>query len=353
MFRHPKNSQFSALLFLAGMLASVTIPSAIGKPEGWAVYLDQDLFVPTRNEDRDYTMGLGIELFWAEDKAKAGILDKALDKFNNTFGIKGENNDFRKSFLFGTTTFTPDDLSDPNPIFDDRPYASLFYLSSKRIAISCADGSGNCEPTVLGSEFLVGLIGTDISNTVQTEFHQAYRSISDDDTPVDPQGWNHQISDGGEPVVRYRLSFGRALFSNEYLDIAYTSDMSLGYQTNASIGGQIRLGWLDSGFWSLPYDPINRGSFIPNKEGNEFYLWGAYRARGIGYDALLQGQFRSSNVTFNSNQIERLVHETGFGATWGTRLFQTSLSASYKSAELKTANERSHFWGSLVFICRL
>ena len=73
----------------------------------------------------------------------------------------------------------------------------------------------------------------------------------------------------------------------------------------------------------------------------------------MGYDALLQGQFRSSEVTFNSNGIERLVHESGFGATYGNRLFQASLSASYKSPELKTGTERSHFWGSLAFVWHL
>ena len=37
------------------------------KLAGWAIYLDQDFFVPSKNEDRDYTMGFGIEWFWKSE----------------------------------------------------------------------------------------------------------------------------------------------------------------------------------------------------------------------------------------------------------------------------------------------
>ena len=31
---------------------------------GYAIYMDQDFFVPSKNEDRDYTMGFAVEWFW-------------------------------------------------------------------------------------------------------------------------------------------------------------------------------------------------------------------------------------------------------------------------------------------------
>ena len=246
-------------------------------------------------------------------------------------------------------TFTPEDLSDPNPIFNDRHYASIWYLSTKRIAIE----EGDDRDTVSGSKFLFGVLGTKLSETFQTEFHQAYRSVSNTDEPVNPLGWDHQISDGSETTLRYRLSFGQSLLKEKHFDLAYASDLSEGYQTNASLGAQIRFGKIDSGFWTMPYDPINRGSFIPAAEGSERYLWGAYRTRIVGYDALIQGQFRSSDVTFGSSEMELLVHGPGIGVTYGNRSFQASLSASDKSPELKRTDERSHFWGSMVFNCRL
>ncbi len=346
---------FKTTLVLACVFGASFASLADGnKLAGWAVYLDQDFFVPSKNEDRDYTMGFGVEWFWEAEPQAVGILDKALAYLNEKVGQKNASAAFQKSLLFGSTTFTPENLGDPNPIFNDRPYASIWYLSSKRIAIRRSDPlDENGRDTAFGSEFLVGLLGTNLSENFQTEFHRAYRSVSNTDEPVDPLGWDHQISDGGEPTLRYRLSFGQSLVKEQFFDIAYTSDISLGYQTNASVGAQFRIGKRDSGFWTLPYDPINLGSFIPGQQGSELYFWGAYRARLVGYDALLQGQFRSSDVTFSYNEIEPLVHETGFGATYGHRRFQVSLSASYKSPELKSATERSHFWGSIAFIWRL
>lgn len=319
---------------------------------GYAIYLDQDFFVPAKNEDRDYTMGFGIEWFWEAEPHSLGFLDKTLGFLNEKVGSRNAVNVFQKSLMLGSLTFTPDDLGNPDPILDDRPYASIWYLSGKRLAIrQSANGKGR--DTTLGSEFLIGILGSDFSKNFQTEFHQAYRSVSNTDEPVDPLGWDHQIANGGEATLRYRQSFGQSLVKEKYFDLAYTSDISLGFQTNASIGTQFRIGKLDSGFWTLPYDPINRGSFIPADKGSELYFWGAYRARLIGYDALIQGQFRSSEVAFSYNEMQQLVHETGFGATYGNRRFQTSLSASYKSSELKISNERSHFWGSIAFVWRL
>ena len=320
---------------------------------GWAVYLDQDFFIPGKNEDRDYTMGFGVEWFWEAEPKTAGFLDNALSFINDQIGTTNQSSKFQKSLLFGSITFTPEDIGDSNPIFNDRPYASIWYLSSKRIAIKEGDDlDPQSRDTVSGSEFLFGVLGTNLSETFQTEFHRAYRSISDTGEPVDPLGWDNQISNGGEPTLRYRLSFAQSLLKEKHFDLAYTSDISLGYQTNASFGAQVRFGLLDSGFWTMPYDPINRGSFIPAAESSELYVWGAYKARLVGYDALIQGQFRSSNVTFSSSEMERLVHESGIGVTYGHRLFQVSLSASYKSTELKNTDERSHFWGGIVLTCR-
>ncbi len=35
---------------------------------GIGIYLDRDMFVPFSNEDRDYTMGMAVEFFWAKEK---------------------------------------------------------------------------------------------------------------------------------------------------------------------------------------------------------------------------------------------------------------------------------------------
>jgi len=108
---------------------------------------------------------------------------------------------------------------------------------------------------------------------------------------------------------------------------------------------------LNSRFWSIPYDPINRGNFLPSYSGKELYAWAAYRSRLVGYDALLQGQFRNSEVTFSSSDLNRLVHEAGIGITGSLDGYQVTLSANMKTAELNRGKaDRTHWWGGTYLV---
>ena len=307
--------------------------------KGIGLYMDQDFLVPGRNEDRDYTMGIAIELFWEDRARNIPFLDDALIQINRYASLELDKEKVKRSLMIGSINFTPDDLGNSEPIFDDRPYASLLYISSKLVVTDAEHA--------IGTELQVGFLGLEIAKVIQTKLHGYTRSLTNDSTPVDPEGWKHQISDGGEPTFKYRVSYGKQFLRNQNIDLAWTADASIGYQTNASLGLQMRLGTRKSAFWTLPYDPVNRGNFIPSKATNEVYFWTAYRARGVIYDALIQGQFRDSDVTFGSSDIKRLVHEAGAGITGTLQSVQLTLSLNYKSTELEGAASRSHYWGGL------
>lgn len=327
------------------MVLSLTLFSAHAEQQdqGVAIYMDQDLFVPFSNEDRDYTMGLAFEFFWEKEKGLYPF-DNLIKNAGKWLGISDKENDIVDSFMLGTLAYTPDDLSDSQPIFNDRPYASLIYLSNKRVR---ADAE-----TALAAEFMIGVIGTGFAREVQTEFHAWYRSLDDSDEPVEPQGWDHQISDGGELTMRLRLTNSRLhkkLSSQGTFDVSSTIGLSLGFQTNASAGVAMRLGKLKSPFWSLPFDPVNRGNFVPSRAKNEWYFWSAMRAHVVAYDALLQGQFRDSDVEYAADEIERLVYDGGAGFTWGFEKSQLTISANAKSADLKVMS-RKQIWGGVHYI---
>lgn len=332
------------LLCAVALSASLSLPGE-SKADGErakyiGIYMDQDFFIPGRNEDRDYTVGIAAELFWEDEAKSVPYLDAALEQINTYTSLGLDKEKVQRSFFVGSVNFTPDDLENSEPIFDDRPYASLLYFSSKLVMADAA------YDRVIGTELQIGILGLEIAKVLQTKFHGYTRSLSGNDTPVDPKGWQHQISDGGEPTFKYRMSYGKQFLRNKYLDLAWTTDASVGFQTNASIGLQMRRGIRRSGFWTLPYDPINRGNFIPvTKKDHEVYFWTAYRARGVIYDALIQGQFRDSEVTFDSHEIKRLVHEAGIGVAGTFRSVQLGLSLNYKSAELEGTASRSHYWG--------
>jgi hypothetical protein len=258
-------------------------------------------------------------------------------------GMGGADDSVVTSFIVGTVNYTPDDLSDPAPIANDRPYASLLYLGNKRVRAS--------KTSAVAAEALVGVIGTDVAREVQQKLHGWWRSAADSSEPVDPQGWTHQISDGGELTMRLRFSNSRLRAESAGLwDVATTWAVSLGYQTNASLGVSGRAGKIGSAFWSIPFDPVNRGSFLPSLSENEWYVWAAYRARLVAYDALLQGQFRHSDVRISTDEIERLLHEGAVGVTAAFGQAQMTFALNAKSAEFKQSKRREHYWGSLNLI---
>ena len=131
-------------------------------------------------------------------------------------------------------------------------------------------------------------------------------------------------------------------------DLAHSWDVNLGFQTNASVGLSGRAGQLSSPFWSVPYDPINRGNFVPAFGGDEWYLWAAGRVRGVAYDALLQGQFRDSLVTVGAGDMRRLVWEAGIGVSKGWSGLQLTLSVNGKAGDTELPNAPDeHYWGGI------
>ncbi|MDH5611513.1 MAG: lipid A deacylase LpxR family protein [Gammaproteobacteria bacterium] len=321
----------------------LSVAQADQPDSGIGLYIDQDMLVPFSNEDRDYTMGMAFEFFWAKEEGLYP-LDNLVRLTSQWLGMDHSNNDIVYSFMLGSVVYTPDDLSDSLPIFDDRPYSSLIYLSNKRVLTD--------HRKALAAEVLIGLLGSNVAKSIQTQLHTAYRAASGSNEPVNPQGWSHQISDGGEPTMRLRLS-GSLLQPDLSMkgrwDLTTSYGLSLGYQTNLNVGVAVRAGSIKSPFWSLPFDPVNRGNFLPSVPEQEWYVWSALRSHLIIYDALLQGQFRESDVQFSANQIERVVFDGAVGLTTGFEKSQITFSLNAKTADLKFMSRRQ-IWGGLNFL---
>jgi len=312
--------------------------------QGVGVYFDQDMLLPLVNEDRDYTMGLGLEFF--EEDQGFYPLEKVLEEAGRLIGVNPRAPRMRRSYLLGSVNFTPDDLSASVPLVNDRPYSSVVFLANKRVL---ADSD-----SAIGVEAQAGLLGTYMAREVQRKLHQAWREATDSDEPVDPRGWGNQISSGGEPTLRIRIARSDLLGGKDgWWDLASTADLSVGYQTNASIGLAGRAGIIGSPFWSLPYDPINRGNFVPAFGADEIYLWAAGRVRAVAYDALLQGQFRDSVLTYGGDELNRLVADAGLGVSMSWSGIQLSISANMKTAELDRGDaDRTHWWGGAYLTLR-
>jgi len=305
---------------------------------GVGLYLDQDLFAFGLNEDRDYTTGVAMEFFWQ----KQGLypMDEGVLWLGQRLGVLDEKTTTERSFTIGSMAYTPNDLSASESIFDDRPYASLIYLGNKHVY---AD-----HDSAIGVELRVGVLGTGVAREAQQAMHRLWRDAANDSEPVDPKGWGHQISNGGEATLGLRVAYSKLLAESRYWDVSSVSSVNLGYQTNASFGLEARAGHIASPSWTLPYSPINRGNFLPSLAGEEWYVWVAGQVRLVGYDVLLQGQFRDSDVEVDSGDIKRIVYDAGVGLTLTNKPVQVTFAINGKTSELNSsASNRNHVWGGI------
>jgi hypothetical protein len=243
--------------------------------------------------------------------------------------------------------FTPRDLAAEEALPDDRPYANLVYASSSTLAYD------EERDIVRQTTFTIGALGLPLVGDLHRALHELLRS------PL-PNGYAHQISDGGEPTFRYAFSSRRLIASGMLAARPYSARFgftaNVGYLTDASVEIAIRSGPDRVPWWSEPpsdyagQPPIRAfGDHAASPRGVMFEGGLAVRARA--YNAFLQGQVRHSDVTFSSSELNHLLLEAWFGLS--TEL-ESGLAISYslrwQSPEIATGTgSRSFSWGTLSF----
>ena len=98
----------------------------------WTVHVDNDLFA-LADRDRDYTAGVAFALGGDRARRRAPFLFRALTWFDHALALgpfAPSGSLEGRALELGLLLFTPQDLAERAPLFDDRPYASLLYASS-------------------------------------------------------------------------------------------------------------------------------------------------------------------------------------------------------------------------------
>ena len=369
---------FAALLLSAGcILVSTNAVAAACSDEsqvqnaepcftGRDVFLDNDVLLlnKVRNEDRNYTMGISYQSRgrWIVERG----LSRPLEWMNSLPGLSSLRPDLGNqsftghAFEVGVAAFTPDRLELFEPIPDDRPYASLLFFD---IGDQTVSQNGR---HAFSTELSLGVLGLDIAKGFQRWLHHQLQDFPGD-TPRTPEGWSNQISDGGEPTFRYTARWQEALACKKFGDAQWIAETNLGYHTNLGSGVAVRLGKTASPWWGLKAMPISQSGFrssavVVNRENEclpreigrfEFYGWGGAMARLWAYNALLQGQFRHSEVTVDSDNLKRLVYDYEFGVTAGVRAGRGwhHLTAAYarRSPEFGGPLRRYHSWSGIYY----
>ncbi|MEJ8566423.1 lipid A deacylase LpxR family protein [Elongatibacter sediminis] len=316
---------------------------------GWSIAVDNDLLAG-HDKDRDYTGGLAVTLGGKRASESALSLDPALSWLNRKLptgafhAVEGERPPDH-SLQFGLAVFTPD-IRQAGPVHDDRPYASLAWLSNSQYLLHPL-GSEAFQSTLT-----VGLLGTSIGEWTHKAVHRLVGSDR-------PEGYAHQISDDGELTARYALAYHRLLASGRGersgYDVKLMAGGSIGYLTEADVSLGIRWGRIATPWWRFYPDVADYGAQPPAApsagygRGRDRYLWANFKLRARAYNALLQGQFRDSPVTWSSSDLHHLQAEVAVGLVIPLPGFDLNYAFRVQTREIRHGQQpRFVTWGGVT-----
>lgn len=248
----------------------------------------------------------------------------------------------------GIVAMTPHALEVSEPLLTDRPYANLIYVTSSEIHVLEGGDSARF------SSLTLGVLGLRWPGTVHRVVHRALG----DKVPL---GWHHQISDGGEPTLRYVVA-QQWLIDNPAQnpgepELKLTIAGSAGFLTEASLAFSARWGRIQSPWWSFDPElsdytaaPVAPVDHFSSENPAEIFGFAGFRLKARAYNALLQGQFRHSDVRVQGDDLSRLLAEAwlGLATTWGTSRITYALHFT-TSEMMVEPGKRSLIWAGIKF----
>ena len=341
--RSSNHSGQRALLMAAALLSQISHAADIGRePElsGMRMQIDNDLFAG-RESDRDYTGGFGVTISGSKAETNALSLDPWLSRVDALAGVNLRDATVWHAQQFGLLAFTPADIATSRVQQDDRPYASLAFVTNGRVQVEPGDR------VAWSSTLTVGMLGLSLSKDIQNVVHDAVGSPR-------ARGYDHQISAGGEPTARYTLARQYLWIANaaDTLDVKTTVQGSVGYLTETSVAISARAGRFGSPWWSfVPEQADYMGAPTPvvSQSSGEVYVFTGMRIKARAYNAFLQGQFRDSEVRYSASRLEPLLAEAWIGiVTQLAGKTQASYTLNYQTSEVRHGPAaREAWWGAL------
>lgn len=335
-----------AVFLAAGVFASAAY--AESSDSVLALSTDNDLFAPTQT-DRDYTAGVAITY----SSNTEAFLDNPVSRMSQALdrlvlpGVDGGIGDPESAALeFGVYGFTPEEIKASDIDRSDRPYSSLVYLSSSQSYQTLGGDSG------WTTSMTIGVLGLDVFKSGQNAIHKVIGSER-------ARGWGHQISNGGEPTLRFSTAYHQYLNASrpdQKFKVTYFG--SVGYLTEFGAALVYRGGLISSPDNRFNPELMAYGERAPGVAapgGRENYFWGGISVKARAYNAFLQGQFRDSDHELGANDLNILLAEVWAGYTHG---FWSGTELSYvlrvQSSEIKQGTgDRTLAWGGLVLSKRL
>jgi hypothetical protein len=272
--------------------------------------------------DRNYTYGLHAAWY-----GEPGVMPRWAERVAYRLGGTQSNAARRLSFSAGQELYTPDALSNPRPILNDRPYAAWLFAGA---TISNADARH-----ARSLDVRAGMIGPDAQGReVQTWWHRREHIRL-------PRGWKYQLANelGLRVTIDERW---RPYGVQRHVDIVPHVRLTAGnVLTEAAAGATLRVGLpLANDFG--PGAPSGPEGYVRG-----FRLYGFARAEGraLAHDITLDG-----NTFHNSLSVHRIpfVGEAQMGLGLRHGALGVRYQFSYSTAQF-SERPNSHEYGSVGF----
>jgi hypothetical protein len=298
--------------------------------------VDNDL-LSLSGEDRDYTGGFSLTL------PRPGAPGRrSPERWMHALVGHVSDGPSQRALQLQVIAFSPGDLEADRVIENDRPYASLWAVTSASQRVSPDERSATF------ASITIGVIGLPFAEDVHRAVHRASSS------PI-PRGYGNQISDGGEPTAKLTVA-NRHLVSGGGIhrgtDLWVTYAASVGYLTEISISAAYRLGqrgtpWWSSGGGLFDYGPAP--ALRVDSRGLDSHVELGVGLRARAYNAFLQGQFRHSAQRLGWSQLEPVLVDAWVGAVADSGTWRLEYRLIARSGELRTG-PASHpqVWGSIA-----
>jgi hypothetical protein len=303
----------------------------------WTFQIENDLFAAFGGSDEHYTSGvrlLGLHRpnltpGWVDDFA-GWWCRWACSQMTPTKSF---------GFAIGQNIYTPDDITIPTLIPDDRPYAGWLYGA---LLVQIVDSPSS---RMHSFELQFGVVGPESGGEwVQTKVHE----IIDDDLP---EGWDHQLPT--EPGVNLIYRYSRR-FGGDRRDFIPHAGGALGnVMVMANAGFTLRIGRNISGFpqETIPITVAPQGAPgaapsapRPKWEG---YLFVGADGRAVAHNIFLDGTVFSNSHSVNK---EDFVYDLRAGFSIRYKSFRFNYTFVRRSEEFYPRRGRYdgiHDYGSI------
>ncbi len=305
-------------------LLAVLLALAIGAPAAYATRElaydnDTDAMVPgAATTDRNYTFGARAAWFGAP-----GVLPRAVRGLARR--INGADATPHVSLAIAQALYTPDALSNPNPIANDRPYAAWLHADATVAATT---------PTRARALTLtLGVVGPFAQGEeVQAWWHRREHVRL-------PRGWRWQLVN--EPTLGVAFDERwRPWGARRHADVVPHVRLAAGnVSTEAAAGATVRLGWLANDFG--PGAPSGPEAAV---HATRAYVFARAEGRAVARDLFLDGNTFASGPSVHH---EPFVGEAQVGASLHRGALGVRYTFSYTTQQFRERAD-AHEYGSVV-----